>query len=648
LNESLENEMSGTEFDRMCTAAASAALQVQNQLLHSREIEKFKRSRFHAAAHSSLAIGAAILLWACLPPAEALAECRLERYELPVTMVDLSPTVKVKINGVEVSMIVDSGAFFGVLTPDTMRQYGLKRLHLPDYLRFGGIGGDDAETMLTRIDKFTLNTAVIRKAEFLVAGNEFGRGIAGVLGQNILHQFDVEYDLANGVIRLVHPSADCNKRDLAYWAGTAPHSVFDLSWAREDRLSTVGNAFINRKQIRVAFDSGASASLLSLEAAKRLGIRPGRDVPPDGSVYGFGRHRVDTWIVPVDSVKIGDEEIRATRIWIGDLGAVGADIDMLVGADFMLSHRIYVANSQDKVYFTYSGGPVFRLTTDAADAPASDQSAAAGTTAETDTPKNADGFSRRGMAMLARKEYARALADLSRACEIAPGTGIYFYQRAMAYKANRQDDLGLTDLDEALRLQADLVEARMARADLRLSNGDIDGARRDLDQASHEAPAAADVRFELGQDYVRAHMFELAVTQLDLWIAAHGEEVKFSDALSERCWARALGGFDLDQALKDCEAALDARAKSAEVLDRRGTVHLRSGRYALAAADFDSALAAKPNGAWSLFGRGIARLQLGRSDDGQADLHAAERIRPGITARGRSYGIAVPEAQTKP
>ena len=32
---------------------------------------------------------------------------------------------------------------------------------------------------------------------------------------------------------------------------------------------------------------------------------------------------------------------------------------MLLGADFLRSHRVLVANSQRKLYFTYSGGPVF-------------------------------------------------------------------------------------------------------------------------------------------------------------------------------------------------------------------------------------------------------------------------------------------------
>ena len=51
---------------------------------------------------------------------------------------------------------------------------------------------------------------------------------------------------------------------------------------------------------------------------------------------------------------------------------------MLIGADFFLSHRIYVASSQKKLYFTYNGGPVFNLET----APA---------TAARETPPPAEG-----------------------------------------------------------------------------------------------------------------------------------------------------------------------------------------------------------------------------------------------------------------
>jgi hypothetical protein len=34
---------------------------------------------------------------------------------------------------------------------------------------------------------------------------------------------------------------------------------------------------------------------------------------------------------------------------------------MLLGVDFLRSHRVLVAHSQRRIYFTHNGGPVFQL-----------------------------------------------------------------------------------------------------------------------------------------------------------------------------------------------------------------------------------------------------------------------------------------------
>ncbi|MEA1674201.1 hypothetical protein [Nitrospirillum sp. BR 11163] len=36
--------------------------------------------------------------------------------------------------------------------------------------------------------------------------------------------------------------------------------------------------------------------------------------------------------------------------------------DMLLGLDFLRAHRMFVAHSQHRIYFTYVGGPVFQVT----------------------------------------------------------------------------------------------------------------------------------------------------------------------------------------------------------------------------------------------------------------------------------------------
>jgi hypothetical protein len=61
---------------------------------------------------------------------------------------------------------------------------------------------------------------------------------------------------------------------------------------------------------------------------------------------------------PASGRRRGDQEHQLT---INDVDE--GFYDVLLGADFMLAHHIYVANSQKKVYFTYSGGAVFRYRT---------------------------------------------------------------------------------------------------------------------------------------------------------------------------------------------------------------------------------------------------------------------------------------------
>ncbi len=88
---------------------------------------------------------------------------------------------------------------------------------------------------------------------------------------------------------------------------------------------------------------------------------------------GLGSHSIPAWIGSFTSFTIGNETIRDTEIAFADVfrGAaskrIGSNIpvkvvdlpSMLLGYDFLRSHRVLVAHSQHRIYFTYNGGPVF-------------------------------------------------------------------------------------------------------------------------------------------------------------------------------------------------------------------------------------------------------------------------------------------------
>jgi hypothetical protein len=154
---------------------------------------------------------------ACLGAPSSLGaekKCKIAKVvELPITMNSLRPTIDVKINNRDAKFILDSGAFYSMISSATAAEYNLKTTHAPLGLRVIGIGGA-ADVRVATVKEFSIVGIILKNREFLVGGSDVGT--AGLLGQNLLEQFDVEYDLATGVIRLFR-TEDCDHTLLAYW-----------------------------------------------------------------------------------------------------------------------------------------------------------------------------------------------------------------------------------------------------------------------------------------------------------------------------------------------------------------------------------------------------------------------------------------------
>jgi tetratricopeptide (TPR) repeat protein len=337
---------------------------------------------------------------------------------------------------------------------------------------------------------------------------------------------------------------------------------------------------------------------------------------------------------------------------------------MLLGSDFFLSHHVYVANSQRKLYFTYNGGPVFNLTAAPPEIPspavaadstpgstaangASPDVSAAGAPVTEPTPApgeptDAAGYARRGSAYAARHDNEHAIADLTRACTLDPNEPSYFYERGMAYWSSRQPNLALPDIEHALTLKPDYVAALLARVELRAGRNDPKAELlADLDTASRVAPREDPLRLQMGLLYTHLGQPRTAIEQYTEWIDTrkYEDNVQMADASNLRCWTRALNNLELPQALDDCNRALRLRGATATYYDSRGLVYLRQGNYAKAIADYDQSLKLRPNGAWSLYGRGLAKLRSGHAAEGQADLSAATAANPNISTEAGAHGL---------
>ncbi|MCE9657943.1 MAG: retroviral-like aspartic protease family protein [Burkholderiales bacterium] len=568
--------------------------------------------------------------------ASARAACKLEQMEIPVRIVDRRPIATLTLNGTPMPMLVDSGAFFSMLSPSAATQLKLPLRNLPPNLRIEGYTGR-IEAKLTRVEKVGLLTAELWNIEFLVGGNELGAGIMGIMGRNILSAGDTEYDLAHGVVRLSFPKGECDKTSFAYWAGEAPVIVapLDREQHREDSAIRM-SVSINGVRTQALLDTGAPRTSLTLKAARRAGIEE-RDLTPNGRSGGAGTGLVKSWTGRVALFELGGEKIADNRLEVDDTD--NTDHGVLVGLDYFLSHRIYVSRLQRQVYVTWNGSPIFAQ---GSETPGTYDArfAALPQDVAKDDP---DALARRGAAAMAAGNYPRALEDLNRACELAPGVAEYFFARARVHLAMRQSRPALADLDEALRLDPALADARYRRARVRSGLGDRPGAQADLALLDAALPPPATLRADMAEMYAGFGQASEALRQFDLWIGSHPKDVRLAGVLNSRCWMRARLNIDLPLALEDCKQAVDRDGGSASYLDSLGWTYLRLGDGAKSKTAFDDAikLQALP---FSLYGRALAHLLLNDPAGGERDLAAARKLKPQIDEDVRKEGFDFAQA----
>jgi len=597
-------------------------------------------------------------------PIAARAACQIETLDLPVKMIGSRAVATVGINGTPVPLTVDSGAFFSVLTPAAATQLNLRTRQFPA-LRVEGITGR-MDARVTTVDTLQLVKGDISRVDFVVGGNEPGAGTMGLMGRNLLSFTDTEYDLGNGLIRFSYPKEDCAKANLAYWAGTTHVTEIELEPEYRNRSKTPAlraRVKLNGTELVALFDTGAT-TVVTAQAARRAGVAEAQ-MTPSGAVYGAGRGSAQSWTAPFDRFEIGDEAISHNRLRVADFTLENADL--LLGIDFFLAHRIYVSKTQSKMFITYNGGTVFALNrsqsigavpfepaasgADAAGAEtasaggakidAASASASAPASADAADAASADQRARRAAAFAARQDYERALAELNRAIELEPTSAAHLVQRGTVLEALKRPAAAIESFDRALELDPAQADARFRRAVLRLRAKNREGAQSDLDVLDKALPSQANVRLAMASLYLELEQPAQSLVQLNQWLAAHPDEVRRDAVLNSRCWVRARLGVELDQALKDCNDAVDADAKNAAYLDSRGWVHLRAGRFDKALADFDRAVQMRPGFAFALYGRGLAKSRLGDSAQGEADLAAARNAQADIDLRVTRAGLMV-------
>ncbi len=289
--------------------------------------------------------------------------------ELHVVLKNHRVLIPSQINGKDVFFILDTGASSSLLSP-----VSANRLAVPAHSAWGahiyGVGGE-AQLMYAQLNDLKLGQFDKGSQQILVAGGDYGDrdGVVGVIGYDAFAKWDLEFDLAHGIVRILK-SSGCQDNQMVYWG--AAYSQAPLRPRGEDNHTFV-NVELNGAVVEAIMDTGAFASTVTLAGAQRAGLGPrSPGVEASGMMRGVGEAETPRWVGVFKSFKLGDETIGNARIGMADMfvrdqvmqtgSSIPRYIDMpgmLIGADFFQAHRVLISRTHEMVYFSYNGGPVF-------------------------------------------------------------------------------------------------------------------------------------------------------------------------------------------------------------------------------------------------------------------------------------------------
>jgi Aspartyl protease len=314
--------------------------------------------------------------------APAAAACQLLQVaELDVTVQNNTPVVPVTIDGQSVQMILDTS-----YSRTQMSRSAARDLHLklkPSVIAFYGPDGVVDGADMASVRDFTFAGATTHQFSFYVTGQVASTGnVVGVIGEDILSHFDIEFDLRSSKVRFFVPK-DCKGDQVAYW--THDYFVVDLSHTRETDLPLF-DVMLNGQKVLATFSSGTPQSAVTTQAVQTSGIKPESAVQAAGTVQGVTGKPINSSVVVFPSLTIGQETLQNAKLRIaGPFSRYGmerfesqlehhafVEPDLEIGGDFFLAHRIYLARSQKKIYFTYNGGPIFQTAAPSTSPPPSD------------------------------------------------------------------------------------------------------------------------------------------------------------------------------------------------------------------------------------------------------------------------------------
>lgn len=269
---------------------------------------------------------------AALAAHPAYALCGLgARSTSALRVIDGFPVVDATIDGVPVTFVLDTGAQAHLILPAA--QALLRLPLLPGTVPVIGTGGE-TQAPIVRLDGVKLGAIAIQATAAPVASlpalPTVAPMLAGLLGVPLLDEFDLELDGPASRLALLNvkscPDVPPGLRLVSVALTGTP-----------DRRALLP-VRVNGVTLTALLDTGSRATLLTEEAAARLGLRAPLSA---NTAQGVDGGRLPVAHLHVDEIAIGDDVRRNAPVSIAPLQLEGAD--MLLGFDYFRQRRVRIS-----------------------------------------------------------------------------------------------------------------------------------------------------------------------------------------------------------------------------------------------------------------------------------------------------------------
>jgi predicted aspartyl protease len=272
--------------------------------------------------------------------------------------------IHVQIDAHDARMIVDTGSPFNMISRQLADQLNLPLRTARENAAIDMAGKSARHYVL--VHQVTLGgMSTTSETPFIVMGEDQAHQteIDGIFSANFLAAYDVELDIAHGKLNLF--TKDHCPGNVVYWT----QDYVSIPFTLDGSLHVTFKAQLDGHEMRALLDTGATPSILSAQAARRLfDFDPGEDTTPDGHVVAGGGAELPFYRKHFELLDIGGVAFRNTQLRIvadkasrimrehasleHDLTIETLETPLIIGLQHLVKLRAYIAYDERMLYIS--------------------------------------------------------------------------------------------------------------------------------------------------------------------------------------------------------------------------------------------------------------------------------------------------------